>query len=95
VAQPLCPHADDLSDALALFNQHFTDRAALLRLTGWPAEVYDTIDVYQGSDLAFSFVPRSALDVLFGQFAKSMSCSTGSYALAERRPIVVLQGLHS
>lgn len=84
-----------VTDALALFNQHFTDRAALLRLTGWPADVYDTIDVYQGSDLAFSFVPRSALDALFGQFAKSVSYYTGSYALAERCPIVVLQGLHS
>lgn len=84
-----------VADALALFNRRFSDRAELLRMTNWPAEVYDTIDVYHGSGVSLSFPPRAVVDALFGQFAARVHYCTGDYELAERCPVVILDGFHA
>lgn len=83
-----------VADVLALFNSHFANRATFLHQTGWPVEVYQTIDVYQNSNVSLSFVPRAALDALFNQFASQVRYRTGSYELAERCPIVILEDFY-
>ncbi len=84
-------HGVRVADGLALFNETFADRDALLRLTGWSAEVFDTMDVYRNSDVELSFVPRAELDTLFQRFAAQVRYSYGAYELAERCPVLVLE----
>jgi SAM-dependent methyltransferase len=83
-----------VADVLALFDSAFADRSALLRLTGWPQAVFETIDVYRNSSVSLSFVPHAKLDALFTRFARRVRYCTGSYELAERCPIVILEGLY-
>jgi hypothetical protein len=80
-------------DVLALFDSAFADRQALLHLTGWAQEVFETIDVYRNSSVCLSCVPRAELDAQFARFARRVRYCTGTYELAERCPIVILEGL--
>ncbi len=76
---------------LEAFNREFPDRAQLVMAGGWPAADIATIDVYQGSAEIYSF-PTLAQ---FQQMLPATLCNlrllaAGSYELAERCPIVVL-----
>ena len=61
-----------VAKVLEVFNQRFADRAELSRRTGWPTQVYDTIDVYRDSAMTLSFPPRRLLSELFGHYAASV-----------------------
>ena len=78
---------------LALFERTFPDRERLLRHTGWPPELLQTIDIYRGSDIEFSFPTLSALQPLLRAQAARERYRYGSYELAERCPIVILEEL--
>ncbi|MEQ1752756.1 MAG: class I SAM-dependent methyltransferase [Micropepsaceae bacterium] len=76
-------------DILQSFNSLCPDREQLSGVTGWSHQSIDTIDVYAGSNIVYSFpdraefeqtVPGSALDVTFH--------NCGNYDLAECCPIL-------
>jgi len=81
-----------VASILQSFNELFPDRDELSRTTGWPRQVIDTIDVYQGSHISYSFpdrrefieaLPQDAIDVTF--------TPCGSYDLAACCPILTFQ----
>lgn len=73
------------------FHELFPDQAALMAATGWTAEEIDTIEVYKDSVVSFSFPRLSELRaVVPAGFGKLRALAVGSYEMAERCPLVVM-----
>ncbi|TPI14049.1 class I SAM-dependent methyltransferase [Mesorhizobium sp. B4-1-3] len=74
------------------FDKTFPDRAALAAATGWSMASINTIDVYAGSDTTYCFATLAMLvDEARGWFGEMRVVPSGSYPLAERCPLLVLQ----
>jgi SAM-dependent methyltransferase len=74
------------------FERWFPDRDALAAAQGWPREEIDTIDMYAGSDARYSFATRRQfLEIVPEEFASARFVEAGSYELAERCPLLVLE----
>jgi SAM-dependent methyltransferase len=74
-----------------VFNREFPDRAALASASGWPAADIDTIDVYKGSSEVYSFPTFDQLRTAIpDSFTDPRLVPVGSYELAERCPLVVM-----
>jgi hypothetical protein len=74
------------------FNAMFADRDALARRTGWSREEIDTIDVYAGSPLAYTFASRAELARLLPagiEGTEFQAC--GSYDLAACCPVLTFR----
>ncbi len=73
------------------FHALFPDQPALAAATGWGADEIDTIEVYKDSVVSFSF-PRLSelLAVVPAGFGAARSLAVGSYEMAERCPLVVM-----
>jgi SAM-dependent methyltransferase len=70
----------------------FPDREALSAKTGWPREEIDTIDSYAGSNATYGFATRrQILDIVPPDFTNARFVEAGSYELAERCPLLVLE----
>jgi SAM-dependent methyltransferase len=81
-------------EILAHFEQAFPDRPKLATLTGWPMAQIDTIDVYRSSREVYSFATfDQILKTLPAIFTNPRLIATGSYELAERCPLLVLDRL--
>lgn len=79
-------------DVFAAFNRMFGDRDELVRITGWNREHIDTIDFYEHSISAFSFASRRQLAEAASQtFSGVRFVPSGTYELAERCPLLVMQ----
>jgi SAM-dependent methyltransferase len=74
------------------FDRMFYDRRALSDATGWPMTDIETIDAYKGSTDVYSFPTlgqfKSAVPDSFRSLEK---IDAGTYELAERCPLVVLE----
>jgi SAM-dependent methyltransferase len=78
-------------EILAHFEQEFPDRPNLAAMTGWPMAQIDTIDVYRGSPEVYSFATFEQIrQTLPASFTNPRLIATGSYELAERCPLLVL-----
>lgn len=76
------------------FNAMFADREMLAARTGWRAEDIETIDVYANSPDVYSFPNFAQLrETIPGAFGKVRLVACGSYPLAERCPLLVLERL--
>lgn len=74
---------------LNLLEELFPDRDRLSRDSGWPRSAIDTIDVYRGSPVEYSFPNRREfLDALPGGIGDVTFTSCGSYDLSDRCPIL-------
>ncbi|MBA1143263.1 class I SAM-dependent methyltransferase [Mesorhizobium neociceri] len=74
------------------FDGLFPDREALATRTGWSMASINTIDVYAGSDISYSFAPLAVLvDEASGWFGEVRVVPSGTYPLAERCPLLVLE----
>lgn len=74
------------------FERWFPDRAELAAATGWPRDEIDTIDMYAGSDANYSFASRRQfLEIVPTEFVNARFVDVGSYELAERCPLLVLE----
>ncbi|CCV13030.1 class I SAM-dependent methyltransferase [Mesorhizobium sp. STM 4661] len=74
------------------FDGMFPDREALAARTGWSIASINTIDVYTGSDTSYSFATLTVLvDEASGWFDNVRVVPSGSYPLAERCPLLVLE----
>ena len=70
----------------------FPDRASLAADTGWPRDEIDTIDTYAGSNAIYGFsTRRQLLEIVPPEFANARFVDAGSYELAERCPLFVLE----
>ena len=73
------------------FDGLFPDRETLAARTGWSIASINTIDVYAGSDVSYSFATLAVLvDEASGWFGDVRVVPSGSYPLAERCPLLVL-----
>ena len=74
-----------------VFERWFPDRAALAAERAWPRDEIDTIDMYAGSDANYSFASRRQfLEIVPPEFTNARFVDVGSYELAERCPLLVL-----
>jgi SAM-dependent methyltransferase len=74
------------------FDSNFPDRAALTAKTGWSMVSINTIDVYAGSETTYCFATLAMLvDEASGWFGQVRVVPSGSYPLAERCPLLVLE----
>ena len=77
---------------LDAFDAMFADRDVLAATTGWAMPVIGTIDVYANSQTVYSFAPAATLVEEARRFFDSVRlASTGTYGLAERCPLLVLE----
>ncbi len=73
------------------FHELFPDQGALMAVTGWTPEEIDTIEVYKDSAVSFSFPTLSELRrVIPASLGSVRVLPSGSYEMAERCPIVVV-----
>jgi len=79
-----------VKDIRAAVIAQYPDREALCRATGWSRAEVDTLDVYGGSSAIYNF-PTEAMvvDLMKRWFADVQVIRCGTYALAERCPILV------
>ncbi|MGX5849693.1 class I SAM-dependent methyltransferase [Mesorhizobium sp. PL10] len=74
------------------FDGLFPDREALAARTGWSMASINTIDVYAGSDISYSFATLATLvDEASAWFGEVRVVPSGAYPLAERCPLLVLR----
>jgi SAM-dependent methyltransferase len=74
------------------FNAMFPDRDRLERETGWSRPQIDQIEQYKGGGSVLSFPPRDRLVELASKsFAGVRFVDAGTYELAERCPLLVMQ----
>lgn len=72
------------------FDSLFPNREALAARTGWSMVSINTIDVYAGSDISYSFATLAMLiDEASNWFGDVRVVPSGSYPLAERCPLLV------
>jgi len=73
------------------FERWFPDRDALAAQKSWPRDEIDTIDMYKGSEASYSFATRrQTLDIVPPELINARFVDAGSYELAERCPLLVL-----
>jgi SAM-dependent methyltransferase len=88
-AQRRDPHVE-VDSILRSFNNLFADRDQIARVTGWNRAHVDTIDLYDGSAVLYSFPTRDQLfGILADVFPNAVLVPTGTYELAERCPLLV------
>lgn len=76
----------------AAFDAHFPDRDRLAAAAGWSLEQIADIDFYAGSHVRYSFPTRDQILGCVGQgFTDARFEKSGSYELAERCPLLVLE----
>lgn len=80
-----------VADTHAAFNRLLPDRKRLAEATGWSHEDIATIDLYRGSPARYSYPTLSQLRRVFPQCFKETGLTQGSYELAERCPILILE----
>ena len=81
-----------VNEIFAVFQGLFGDRDELVRLTGWERGHIDTIDYYESSVVAYSFPTRRQLrSIIPRTFANVRMVEAGSYELAERSPLLVME----
>jgi len=78
-------------DIHAAFNRLLPDRNRLADATGWSHEDIATIDLYRGSPARYSYPTLAQLRQVFARRFKETGLRQGSYELAERCPILILE----
>ena len=81
-----------VADIRAAFEARCPDRDALSRATGWSREAIDTIDLYDGSSLAYSFPSRAEFRRLLPagiEGTEFIAC--GAYDLAACCPVLTFR----
>ena len=80
-----------VADTLATFDRLLPDRQQLATASGWRMEDIDTIDFYRNSTARYSYPPLSQVRKTLPPELKECEPIYGSYELAERCPILVLE----
>ena len=81
-----------VAEIRAAFQTRWPDRAALAQATGWPREAIDTIDLYEGSSLVYSFPSRAEFRQMLPEGSEAVEfLACGTYPLAERCPVLTFR----
>lgn len=80
-----------VAETAATFDRLITDREQLAATTNWSTEDIDTIDFYRGSDARYCYPTLMQVRKLIPHSLKEIDVIYGSYELAERCPILVLE----
>jgi hypothetical protein len=96
LANTLCAERGDsnlgVQAILDAFNRAFPDRQALSRATGWSSEHIGVIDAYDALPDVFSFpTATQVLGSVPQNFANARFAVSGTYELAERCPLLVME----
>jgi SAM-dependent methyltransferase len=84
-----------VQEILRVFNREFPDRRALRRATGWTDDVVAQMDAYQDLPEVFSFpTSEQLLASVPHEFAEPRLVAAGTYELAERCPLLVMDVRH-
>ena len=70
------------------FNANFPNRQALAESSGWPLEVINTIDTYDGSALVYVLPSRAEICAALPAGTRPEFHASGTYPMADRFPIV-------
>ena len=74
-----------------VFDDMFPDRSALARANRWTPQAVATIDVYRGSTERYCFPTRNQFRAVIPEaFAEARWSEAGTYDLAERCPLLVI-----
>jgi hypothetical protein len=76
------------------FNRLFPRRRVLTHLTGWSEAALAQMDVYEGLPDVYSFPSVAEVSAVVPRGFRTRWCSSGSYELAERCPLLVLDVAH-
>lgn len=80
-----------IAETLATFDRLLPDRQQLAAATGWRMQDIETIDFYRNSAARYSYPPLSALRRTLPLELREADVVYGSYELAERCPLLVLE----
>ena len=84
-----------VQDIHRAFNQQFPDRGALARALGSTSEDLEQVDAYEQMPDIFSFpTPQQLFACIPDNFVNARLVSAGTYELAERCPIFVMDSSH-
>jgi len=84
-------HHVAVAETCATFDRLIPDRKRLAAATGWRAEDIDTIDFYRGSDARYCYPTLGQVRESIPPSLKEVEVIYGTYELAERCPILVLE----
>lgn len=78
-----------------VFNDKFANRQALSDITGWSLNTIKEIDAYQDSHDVFSFPTLAQLKAVIPEAWRNVKiCPVGTYELAERCPLLIMDSTH-
>ena len=80
-----------VTDIHAAFQSTYPERNDLSRMTGWPIEVINTIDAYQGAPTRYTFPTMAALLEIGARYLAPGDALHGQYELAERCPTMTFR----
>jgi SAM-dependent methyltransferase len=80
-----------VDDVWHAYDRRFGRHAELERLTGWPIDEIRTIDAYRGSPASYHFPSVGEMVDAFADALSPLGQMRGTYELAERCPILILQ----
>lgn len=84
-------HTLNVAETAATFDRLIPDRQQLAAATGWRADEIETIDFYRGSDARYCYPTLSQVKKALPPSLAEKEVIYGSYELAERCPILVLE----
>ncbi|MBU1214010.1 MAG: class I SAM-dependent methyltransferase [Gammaproteobacteria bacterium] len=91
IAATSCDFTFPVAETLRIFDTLLPDRQQLAETTGWRMEDIATIDFYRGSTARYSYLPLSRLRQALPMQLSEIDALYGSYELAERCPLLVLE----
>ena len=74
-----------------VFNDRILEREKLAKASGWLRQDIDTIDVYEDSDVVYSFPTLAQLRMASSELVEEVSITHGNYELAECCPVITLR----
>ncbi len=91
IASESADHNLAVAETCATFDRLIPDRKLLASATGWHVEDIETIDVYRNSEARYSYPTLSQVRKTLHPALKETGLLQGSYELAERCPILILE----
>ncbi len=91
IASESAEHGLNVAETHATFDRLLPDRQQLSAATGWRMDEIDTIDFYRESTTRYSYPTLSQVRKLIPPGLRETGLKYGSYELAERCPILVLE----
>lgn len=81
----------NIDEVYSTFVRLMPERKEVAKITGWSLRDIETIDVYRGSAAYYSYPTLVQERNIYSQWFREVDIHYGSYELAERCPILVLE----